>query len=139
MNAVGDHGEITHLMPPDGGDYEKVLAKFNHAGINVDALAAQPSMSANNLYNLACVCSLCSVAVRRDAQLTKTEQDRRAEQYAVRAIEFLKKAKAAGFFKSVAQVEEMRKNIDLEALRERQDFREWFLKLQPKGQSKKAP
>jgi transaldolase len=41
LNAMGDHGEVTHVMPPDGGDYEKVLAKFNQAGINVDALAAQ--------------------------------------------------------------------------------------------------
>ena len=41
LKAMGDHGEVSHVMPPDGGDYEKVLAKFSQAGINVDALAAQ--------------------------------------------------------------------------------------------------
>ena len=41
LKAMADHGEVTHVMPPDGGDFEKVLDKFSQAGINVDALAAQ--------------------------------------------------------------------------------------------------
>lgn len=41
LNALADHGEITHVMPADGGDCENVLWQFNQAGINVDALAAQ--------------------------------------------------------------------------------------------------
>ncbi len=100
---------------------------------DVESLGGQKVVSASDLYNLACVCSLCSVAVRCDAQLAKTEQDRRAEQYTAHAVEFLKKAKAAGFFQSAARIEEMRKDKDLDALRGRQDFQALMLSLQPKG------
>jgi transaldolase len=41
LKALADHGEIGPIMAADGGDYEKVLAEFAKAGINVDALAAQ--------------------------------------------------------------------------------------------------
>jgi len=41
LNAMADHGEISHIMPADGGDCENVLWQFNQAGINIDALAAQ--------------------------------------------------------------------------------------------------
>ena len=39
--AMADHGEIGLLMPPDGGDCDKVLARFGQAEIKVEALAAQ--------------------------------------------------------------------------------------------------
>jgi serine/threonine protein kinase len=105
----------------------------------VDALAARPSLSATDLYDLACVCSLCSAAIRSDAQLTTAERDRRADPSAARAVEFLKKAKAAGFFKSAAQFEEMRKDKDLDVLRGRQDFQELFPLSPTKDQPKKDP
>ncbi len=41
LKALADHGEIGEILPPDGGDCEQVLEKFAHAGIDVDALAAQ--------------------------------------------------------------------------------------------------
>jgi transaldolase len=41
LNAFADHGEIGHLMGADGTDYEKVMWRFNQAGISTDALAAQ--------------------------------------------------------------------------------------------------
>jgi transaldolase len=41
LKALADHGELGEVMPPDGGDCEKVLAEFAKAGIDVDALAAQ--------------------------------------------------------------------------------------------------
>ena len=39
--AFGDHGEVSGILPPDGGDGEKVLAGFAEAGIDVDALAVR--------------------------------------------------------------------------------------------------
>ncbi len=39
--AFADHGSVKAVMPKDGGDAAKVLASFAHAGIDVDALAAQ--------------------------------------------------------------------------------------------------
>ena len=37
--AFADHGEVRGTIPPDGGDAEEVLAAFNDAGIDTDALA----------------------------------------------------------------------------------------------------
>jgi transaldolase len=39
--AFADHGQVREPLPPDGGDCEEVLAAFNDAGIDTDALAAQ--------------------------------------------------------------------------------------------------
>ena len=41
LKALADHGEVGDVMPADGGDCEEVLAKFDRASIDVDALAAQ--------------------------------------------------------------------------------------------------
>jgi transaldolase len=37
--AFADHGQVREPLPPDGGDAEQVLAAFNEAGIDTDALA----------------------------------------------------------------------------------------------------
>jgi len=39
--ALADHGDLGPMLPPDGGDAEKVLDEFKRAGIDVDALAGQ--------------------------------------------------------------------------------------------------
>ena len=39
--AAGDHAQIAGETPADGGDCEAVLAAFEAAGVDVDALAAQ--------------------------------------------------------------------------------------------------
>jgi transaldolase len=41
LRAFADHGRVSDLMPPDGGDCEEVLDRFRRAGIDSDALAAQ--------------------------------------------------------------------------------------------------
>ncbi len=41
LNALADHGDLTGLLPADGGDSEEVLAQFASAGVNVQALAAR--------------------------------------------------------------------------------------------------
>jgi transaldolase len=40
LKAFADHGEVGEPMPADGGDAEEVLARFESAGVDVDALAA---------------------------------------------------------------------------------------------------
>jgi transaldolase len=40
LKAFGDHGEIGSTLQADGGDYDKVLAQFSNAGIDIAALAA---------------------------------------------------------------------------------------------------
>ena len=41
LKALADHGEISGVMPADGGNCEQVLAKFAKAGVDVDALATR--------------------------------------------------------------------------------------------------
>jgi transaldolase len=41
LKAFGDHGEISAMLAPGGGDCEKVLASFSKARIDIDALAAR--------------------------------------------------------------------------------------------------
>jgi transaldolase len=41
LKAFADHGEVYGAMAADGGDAEAMLARFAHAGVNVDALATQ--------------------------------------------------------------------------------------------------
>ncbi len=39
LHAFADHGRVGELVPADGGDCEGVLAEFEEAGIDIDALA----------------------------------------------------------------------------------------------------
>ena len=41
LKALADHGELSGILPADGGDCEEVLARFATAGVDVDALAAE--------------------------------------------------------------------------------------------------
>jgi transaldolase len=41
LKALADHGEISEILPVDGGDCEEVLAAFGKAGIDVQALAGR--------------------------------------------------------------------------------------------------
>ena len=41
LKALADHGELSTILPADGGDCEEVLAQFSKTGVDVDALAAQ--------------------------------------------------------------------------------------------------
>ncbi|MGH9025088.1 MAG: transaldolase [Acidimicrobiia bacterium] len=39
--AFADHGKVGDLLPPDGGDAEAVLAEFEDAGVDVDAVGTK--------------------------------------------------------------------------------------------------
>jgi transaldolase len=41
LKALADHGELSSIMSPDGGDADVVLGQFAQAGIKEDVLAAQ--------------------------------------------------------------------------------------------------
>jgi transaldolase len=41
LKALADHGELSGILPADGGDCEEVLAQFAKAGVDIDALATQ--------------------------------------------------------------------------------------------------
>lgn len=41
LRALADHGDISAILPENGGNCEEVLVEFRRAGIDVEALAAQ--------------------------------------------------------------------------------------------------
>jgi transaldolase len=41
LKAFADHGAVKGALPPDGGDCESVLARFEQEGIDLDALAGE--------------------------------------------------------------------------------------------------
>jgi transaldolase len=41
LKALADHGDLSEIMPADGGDCEAVLDQFAAAGIDIDKLAAK--------------------------------------------------------------------------------------------------
>ena len=41
LKALAEHTELGAIIPPDGGDCERVLAEFAQAGVNLEVLAAQ--------------------------------------------------------------------------------------------------
>jgi transaldolase len=41
LKALANRKELGSILPPDGGDSEKVLSQFSDAGIDIDALSAQ--------------------------------------------------------------------------------------------------
>jgi hypothetical protein len=69
----------------------------------------------------------------------KAGQGRRAEQYAVRAVGLLKRAAAAGLFKTAAEIEAIWKDRGLDPLRQRRDFQELFPMPPPKGTPRGPP
>jgi serine/threonine-protein kinase len=110
---------------------ELALAK-DHARATAEAedLARAPQLPGNVLYDLACVFSLSSAAVRADAQLPAAEQNKRAETSAARAIALLGRARVAGFFEEAEMVRNLKKDPDLDPLRARADFKKLLADLE---------
>ncbi len=104
-------------------DYVRAMAE-------VEELAKAKEPSGGTLYDLACTTSLASAAVRRDTQLAKPEQAKLAEKYALRAIEFLTKARDAGYFKDGSKIALMKKDTDIDPLRSRPDFQKFLAELE---------
>ncbi len=51
LKAFADHGEVTELLPKDGGNCEQVLAEFAEAGIDVAALATRLQEEGKGSFN----------------------------------------------------------------------------------------
>jgi tetratricopeptide (TPR) repeat protein len=115
--------DIGRMRPYFRLQHSLALAHIGEHRVAVKAVEELLSFSAQGasapsgplLYDSACVYSLSAAAVKGDAQLR--------EQYAVRAVALLRQAQHAEFFKDPKQIENMRKDTDLDALRQREDFK----------------
>jgi tetratricopeptide (TPR) repeat protein len=98
------------------GDYERAVAE-------ADAIA-RATTEGDRLYAAACVHARASAAAGEDTRLPSPEQARRAEQYTAHAVEYLARARKAGYFQTADKVQHLSKDDDLAALRARADFKQ---------------
>jgi tetratricopeptide (TPR) repeat protein len=104
-------------------------ATLAHAGEHAQAIAEADDLTradktpGDMLYDAACVYGL-SVPAAKDAQ--------QQERYADKALALLRRAQAAGFFKSAAEVQHLQEDDDLAALRGRADFKQFVTELKNK-------
>jgi serine/threonine-protein kinase len=104
---------------------------MNPATSEADDLAKNADGAA--LYNAACVYSLCAAAAKDDAKLR--------DLHAGRSLVLLRRAQAAGFFKPRAEIDLLKKDRDLAALRDRAEFNDFVTGLQkaPPDKTGKSP
>src|SRR5262249_2186323 len=84
------------------------------------------------LYAVARELALCSAAGKEKSELPTDEQARRRE-YADQAVDALRQAVACGY----RDVEQVKKDRDLDVLRDRDDFRNLLAGLEPRGKPDK--
>ena len=115
------------------GRLSALARKGDHARVVAEAEALAAGAAGGDLYDLACVYSLASAAVRKDRGLSSEEQKERAEQYAARAVELLKQAHAEGFLQGPLNWQNMVGDADLEAIRKHPAYKEFVEKARPRG------
>jgi len=92
------------------------------ATATAEQLAKLGAVSGDWLYSLACVEARAVTAAAADAKLVPEEQRLLAEGYAARGIEFLEKARLAGYFRAPANRAKLKTDRDLAPLRSHPDF-----------------
>jgi tetratricopeptide (TPR) repeat protein len=146
LDQLGHHAESAHdwqrASELDDGRSRPFFrlqhcAALAHAGEHRAAVKAVEELLASSdpkgktppsgslLYDAAWAFALSAAAVKDDAKLR--------EQYAARAIALLRQAKTAGFFKDPKQVEHMKKDTDLDTLRQRDDYQKFAAELAEEG------
>jgi hypothetical protein len=109
------------------------IGDHKRAATAAEMLAAAPAV---NLYNVACIYALAMPAARQDNKLPADERERVAEQYAAQALASLAKANTAGHFKDPANLEQLRKDTDLDSLRSRDDFKKLLNEVDKQAKKK---
>jgi tetratricopeptide (TPR) repeat protein len=106
-----------------------MLNDHTRATAEAKELGGSKTFSGERLYLLACVYGRCTQIVSRDTKLSRTEQAKLAEEYAVSAVALLVRSREAGFFKKQAARDRMRRNPELDLLRPRADFQKWLAEV----------
>jgi hypothetical protein len=99
-------------------DYVRATAEANEVG-------GDKSLSGERLYQWASVYGRCAQVACGDTKLSDAEQGKLKEEYAVRALALLVRAREKGFFKDRAALARLNRNGDLDLLRQRADFQKW--------------
>jgi serine/threonine-protein kinase len=108
------------------------LGEHIRAAAEAEDLAQAKGLTARNFYDAARVHARVSAAVGKDTAQPP------AERHAARAVELLAQARAAGFFKDRANVEQAKKDPDLDPLRGREDFKKFLGELEEEAEGPNA-
>jgi hypothetical protein len=108
-------------------------AKHADATAEAEALATLEQLPGQVLYNLACVYAICAAAVRDNKPVNPPmpdgERSKLMDGYAGRAMALLQRARQSGFFGRPSNLDSLRKDPDLDALRDREAFRRLLQEL----------
>ncbi len=83
-----------------------------------------PELSGGHCYNAARVFALAAAAADADAELDEDQRARLTQEYADRALEYLRRARDLQYFEKDSVREHVQRDTDLDVLRERQDFQQ---------------
>jgi tetratricopeptide (TPR) repeat protein len=104
----------------------------NHAGAAAEekAVATAPTVNEGaQQYNLACVDSLISAAIRRDVTLSDAQRQAMAAQHVAASVAHLERSRQAGFFRDMRNVMHMGSDPDLDPLRAEPMFQQFLADL----------
>lgn len=121
------HDNVRQFRPKAlayAGDHQRAMAALNV--VVPDAPKPTPAWM---FEEFAAVCGLCVAAAKRDSTLAKDELSRLVEQYAARSLEFLAQANSAGYYRTAAQIDKLKRDRRFEALRQRNDFHQFIGEL----------
>jgi serine/threonine-protein kinase len=138
--GVGDWSRALELDagPGRAGFRLKRADALAHAGEHgkaaseAEELTQDKNVQGDSLYDLACVLALAGAAAARDARMPGSERRSLAEKHAARAIALLEQARGKGFFKDTKRVDHLKKDSDLDCLRQRADYQEFLASLEAK-------
>jgi tetratricopeptide (TPR) repeat protein len=84
------------------------------------------------LYEMACIHAVCAAGLGRDPARPLPERQKRAEELARRAMQFLHQARQVGYLNDPANVDHLKADNDLVFLRDRSDFKALVAELEKK-------
>jgi tetratricopeptide (TPR) repeat protein len=104
------------------------LARADHVQLaaNAEELARFANDPANDTYNAACFLCQCVTLAEKDARLEAAKRKELAGKYADRALALLRQAVERGF----KNADHMKKDSDLQPLRERPEFKKLLAELE---------
>jgi serine/threonine-protein kinase len=148
LTALGRHGEAAADLEqairldtgPSQSAFRMELAlALAHAGDHARAvqearhlLRLHSEMSGTQAYSLACIYALSARAAVKETSRPLAEREKRGEGYARLALRLLERLRQAGSFDVRQAVEQMKKDPDLDFLRNRDDFRQFLSAVEEK-------
>jgi tetratricopeptide (TPR) repeat protein len=139
--ADADWDRVLKLAPPAQrpalrlarASSRAIAGDYRRAAAEAEELGRSPALGGATLYNLAWVQALNAAGARRDPLRPLPEREKNAEVWARQAVELLRRADRAGFFKAAKNVAHLDRDRDLAFLRDRDDYRRFRAALRPPG------